>query len=583
MTKKIFYAIFSVCTLVFLSSMILTFSTLFQYFSSVEKDQLHSSLELAAQGYDQEGLRFLEDMDHEDYRVSLISAMGNVLYDSSTGSDTLPSHADREEVKEALETGWGESTRYSETLTEQAIYSAMKLPDGNVLRISVSRYSVLTLLMGVATPLISIFCGALLAALVLAIWLSHRIMSPLENLDLDHPEQGEIYEEMKPIADRLSRYRRDLDRQKRRLRVQQAEFDTVAAGIEEGLLLLDQDLNILYLNEAAAAALDLAPGAAQKIQTEIGAGKEFPFDRLCLLEPVVDLARKARKSGQPQNALVPVEDRVWLVQAGPVIAREKFRGESILLLDVTERQQMERMRKEFTGNVSHELKTPLQTISGYSELMAQGLARPEDVQGMAERILREARRMSTQVDQILTLTRMDEGLEVKREAVNLNGLIGSVQADVQETASRSRVSVTVQEPDAPVVVQGNPQLLRSVVFNLTENAIKYSAPDSHVQLTLRRDPGEAVLLVSDDGPGIAPADQERIFERFYRVDKSRSRQLGGTGLGLAIVKNAVRLHGGTVSVDSEPGKGSVFTVRLPVSETGDSGEDTDTDSMQAES
>ena len=220
MTKKIFYAIFSVCTLVFLSSMILTFSTLFQYFSSVEKDQLHSSLELAAQGYDQEGLRFLEDMDHEDYRVSLISAMGNVLYDSSTGSDTLPSHADREEVKEALETGWGESTRYSETLTEQAIYSAMKLPDGNVLRISVSRYSVLTLLMGVATPLISIFCGALLAALVLAIWLSHRIMSPLENLDLDHPEQGEIYEEMKPIADRLSRYRRDLDRQKRRLRVQ---------------------------------------------------------------------------------------------------------------------------------------------------------------------------------------------------------------------------------------------------------------------------------------------------------------------------------------------------------------------------
>ncbi|WP_297567009.1 ATP-binding protein [uncultured Faecalibaculum sp.] len=583
MTKKIFYAIFSVCTLVFLSSMILTFSTLFQYFSSVEKDQLHSSLELAAQGYDQEGLRFLEDMDHEDYRVSLISAKGNVLYDSSTGSDALPSHADREEVKEALETGWGESTRYSETLTEQAIYSAMKLPDGNVLRISVSRYSVLTLLMGVATPLISIFCGALLAALVLAIWLSHRIMSPLENLDLDHPEQGEIYEEMKPIADRLSRYRRDLDRQKRRLRVQQAEFDTVAAGIEEGLLLLDQELNILYLNEAAAAALDLAPGAAQKIQTEIGAGKEFPFERLCLLKPVVDLARKARKSCQPQNALVPVEDRVWLVQAGPVMAREKFRGESILLLDVTERQQMERMRKEFTGNVSHELKTPLQTISGYSELMAQGLARPEDVQGMAERILREARRMSTQVDQILTLTRMDEGLEVKREAVNLNGLIGSVQADVQETASRSRVSVTVQEPDVPVVVQGNPQLLRSVVFNLTENAIKYSAPDSHVQLELRSDGGEAVLLVKDDGPGIAPADQERIFERFYRVDKSRSRQLGGTGLGLAIVKNAVRLHGGTVSVDSEPGKGSVFTVRLPVSETGDSGEDTDPDSMQAES
>lgn len=583
MTKKIFYAIFSVCTLVFLSSMILTFSTLFQYFSSVEKDQLHSSLELAAQGYDQEGLRFLEDMDHEDYRVSLISAKGNVLYDSSTGSDALPSHADREEVKEALETGWGESTRYSETLTEQAIYSAMKLPDGNVLRISVSRYSVLTLLMGVATPLISIFCGALLAALVLAIWLSHRIMSPLENLDLDHPEQGEIYEEMKPIADRLSRYRRDQDRQKRRLRVQQAEFDTVAAGIEEGLLLLDQELNILYLNEAAAAALDLAPGAAQKIQTEIGAGKEFPFERLCLLKPVVDLARKARKSCQPQNALVPVEDRVWLVQAGPVMAREKFRGESILLLDVTERQQMERMRKEFTGNVSHELKTPLQTISGYSELMAQGLARPEDVQGMAERILREARRMSTQVDQILTLTRMDEGLEVKREAVNLNGLIGSVQADVQETASRSRVSVKVQEPDVPVVVQGNPQLLRSVVFNLTENAIKYSAPDSHVQLELRSDGGEAVLLVKDDGPGIAPADQERIFERFYRVDKSRSRQLGGTGLGLAIVKNAVRLHGGTVSVDSEPGKGSVFTVRLPVSETGDSGEDTDPDSMQAES
>ncbi len=227
------------------------------------------------------------------------------------------------------------------------------------------------------------------------------------------------------------------------------------------------------------------------------------------------------------------------------------------------------MRKEFTGNVSHELKTPLQTISGYSELMAQGLAKPEDIPQMAERILREARRMSTQVDQILTLTRMDEGLSVKQEPVNLDQVVNSVQQDLMQNAETSGVQLTVDGPDQPVTVSGDPALLRSVVFNLTENAIKYSAPDSHVQMELTTEPGEAVIRIRDDGPGIAPEDQERIFERFYRVDKSRSRQLGGTGLGLAIVKNAVRLHGGTVSVSSGPGKGSVFEVRLPMMEEKD--------------
>lgn len=569
MTKKIFYAIFSVCTLVFLTSMILTFSTIFSYFSSVEKDQLHSSLQLVAQGYEDEGLKFLKGMNGEDYRVSLIDNEGTVLYDSTTGTRSLPSHLDREEVKQALETGWGESTRYSETLTEQAIYSAMKLPDGNVLRISVSRYSVLTLMMGVATPLISIFCGAVLAALVLAIWLSHRIMSPLESLDLENPETAGTYEEMEPIVDRLKRYRRDLDRQKRRLRVQQAEFDTVAAGIEEGLILLDQDLRVLYLNSAAGQALDLEPGAEKEILLRIGQGKELPFEKLCILEPVVELAEKARETLEPQSALVPADTRIWLAQAGPVISRDKFRGESILLLDVTEKQQTERMRKEFTGNVSHELKTPLQTISGYSELMAQGLAKPEDIPQMAERILWEARRMSTQVDQILTLTRMDEGLSVKQEPVNLDQVVNSVQQDLMQNAETSGVQLTVDVPDQPVTVSGDPALLRSVVFNLTENAIKYSAPDSHVQMELTTELGEAVIRIRDDGPGIAAEDQERIFERFYRVDKSRSRQLGGTGLGLAIVKNAVRLHGGTVSVSSEPGKGSVFEVRLPMMEERD--------------
>ena len=569
MTKKIFYAIFSVCTLVFLTSMILTFSTIFSYFSSVEKDQLHSSLQLVAQGYEDEGLKFLKGMNGEDYRVSLIDSEGTVLYDSTTGTRSLPSHLDREEVKQALETGRGESTRYSETLTEQAIYSAMKLPDGNVLRISVSRYSVLTLMMGVATPLISIFCGAVLAALVLAIWLSHRIMSPLESLDLENPETAGTYEEMEPIVDRLKRYRRDLDRQKRRLRVQQAEFDTVAAGIEEGLILLDQDLRVLYLNSAAGQALDLEPGAEKEILLRIGQGKELPFEKLCILEPVVELAEKARETLETQSALVPADTRIWLAQAGPVISRDKFRGESILLLDVTEKQQTERMRKEFTGNVSHELKTPLQTISGYSELMAQGLAKPEDIPQMAERILREARRMSTQVDQILTLTRMDEGLSVKQEPVNLDQVVNSVQQDLMQNAETSGVQLTVDGPDQPVTVSGDPALLRSVVFNLTENAIKYSAPDSHVQMELTTELGEAVIRIRDDGPGIAAEDQERIFERFYRVDKSRSRQLGGTGLGLAIVKNAVRLHGGTVSVSSEPGKGSVFEVRLPMMEERD--------------
>lgn len=573
MTKKIFYAIFSVCTLVFLTSMVLTFSTIFSYFSSVEKEQLHSSLELVAQGYEEDGLKFLKEMNNDEYRVSLIDASGKVEYDSSAGTRELPSHADREEVKQALETGYGESTRYSETLTEQAIYSAMKLPDGDVLRISVSRYSVITLMMGVATPLVSIFCGAVLAALVLAIWLSHRIMSPLEHLDPDHPDKTELYEEMQPIVDRLRRYRRDLDRQKRKLRMQQAEFETVAAGIEEGLLLLDQDLNVLYLNAAAGQALDLRPGAVETILGQLAQGKEIPFAKLCCLEAVVDLAKKAGKTLQPQTELVSGDSRIWLAQAGPIISRDKFRGESILLLDVTERQQTERMRKEFTGNVSHELKTPLQTISGYSELMAQGLARPEDIQGMASRILRESRRMSTQVDQILTLTRMDEGLTVKQEPVNLNQVVKSVQADLRETAGRSHVKVSVKLPEQPVTVPGDPSLQRSVVFNLTENAIKYSAPDSHVQILLNKTGDQAVLEVQDDGPGIAPEDQDRIFERFYRVDKSRSRQLGGTGLGLAIVKNAVRLHGGTVSVASEPGKGSVFTVRLPLNAGENAGSD----------
>lgn len=552
MTKKIFLSIFSICGLVFLASMLLTFFTIYSYFTSVEENQLHSGLELVAQGYEDEGLKYLKQIEDAGYRISLIEPDGDVVYDSQEGSKNLGNHGDREEVKEALETGFGESSRYSETLTERALYAAVRVSSGEILRISVSHYSVIALMMGVATPLIQIFCGAIIAALILAIWISRKIVQPLESMDLDHPEQTEVYEELKPIVNRLRLYKKDIQRQKRKLAMATAEFRTVADAIEEGMILLDRDLNVLNVNPAAARILGIQGDLEGKA-----------FSQICQIPEVLDMVRQT-ETGQAGSRVVTQEDRAYLFQVKPVHADGKIRGCSVLMLDVTERQQVEQMRKEFTGNVSHELKTPLQTISGYSELMEQGLARQEDIPVLSGKILGESRRMTALVEEILTLSKMDEEQPVKKVETDLAEIAGSVARELEYTARKEQVDLVTEIPEAPLELVGDPAMLRSILFNLLDNAVKYNQAGGQATLTLRQEPEQAVIEVTDNGCGIPVGEQERIFERFYRVDKSRSRARGGTGLGLAIVKNAVRLHDGTVNVFSRPGEGSRFIVKLPL-------------------
>ncbi len=552
MTKRIFRSTFAVAAVVLLASFVLITGVLYEYFSNKQMDQVNMQTHLAAQGVESAGADYFSDINVDGCRITWIAADGTVLYDSRAQQSGMENHADREEVQQALKTGHGESMRYSTTLMERQLYSADLLPDGSVVRISDMQYTPLTLILGMIQPVIIIALLALLLSLLLASRMSKRIVRPLNELSLDNADRIETYPELEPLTDKLRSQQNQLREQATELRRRRDEFEAATGNMTEGLVLLNEQGSVLSINRSATHILDISRYCIGK---DIRAVSAVPQLR--------ELAEKALggEHCEAHACLGGVSYRLYAspVTSGDKVSGDKVSGAVLLMLDTTEKEQAEQLRREFSANVSHELKSPLHTISGCAELLANGIVKPEDVPHFLSQIQSEAKRMIALIEDIIKLSHLDEGAEdMQREDVDLLAVARRQADNLSQAAESAQVSLSVSGESA--VVNGIPQLLDAIVHNLCENAIKYNRPGGFVKVNVRREGGSALLTVEDNGIGIPPEQQERIFERFYRVDKSHSKEVGGTGLGLSIVKHAAALHNAKINVVSAPGKGTVITV-----------------------
>ncbi len=547
MTKRIFRSIFTVAAVILLASFVLITGVLYEYFSNKQVDQLNMQTHLAAQGLEAAGEDYLSDMDISGCRLTWIAADGTVLYDSQAEQSGMENHADREEVRQALKTGHGESMRYSTTLMERQIYSADRLSDGTVVRISDTQYTPLTLILGMIQPVIIIALIALLLSLLLASRMAKRIVKPLNEMSLDNAEKIETYPELAPLTDKLKSQQNQLREQEKELRRRRDEFDAATGSMTEGLVLLNEQGSVLSINKAATKALDIGRYCIGK---DIRALSEEPRLR--------ETVEKAL-GGEHGEAHITLGGVSYRLYASPVTSGDRVAGAALLMLDTTEKEKAEQLRREFSANVSHELKSPLHTISGCAELLANGIVKPEDVPHFLSQIQSESKRMIALIEDIIKLSHLDEGAEdMQREDVDLLSVARREAGNLSQAAEDAGVTLTVSGESA--VINGIPQLLAAIVHNLCENAIKYNHPGGFARVNVRREGKKTLLTVEDDGIGIPPEEQQRIFERFYRVDKSHSKEVGGTGLGLSIVKHAAALHNARISVVSAPDRGTTITL-----------------------
>ena len=550
MTKRIFRAICLVSLAVFLASVTLIMGILYDYFSRVQLDQLRIEAGLAARGVEENGADYFDGLDTQSYRITWIGADGTVLFDSTSDADVMENHLDREEVKQAIASGYGHSSRYSSTLMERLLYSAQRLDDGSVIRLSITQNSVLTIVLGMIQPVLLVSLVAVILALLLSSSVSKSVVRPLNELNLDEPLNNEGFDELSPLLRRIDSQQRQLKGQALELRQKQDEFLAVTSNMSEGLVLLNAGGTILSINNAALNIL--------------GADKSCVGEDILTVNRSLEMQKllEQAKEGNRSETKLCLSGREYQLDASPIIGGGNTRGVALLLFDITERENAEQLRREFTANVSHELKTPLHSISGCAELMKNGMVRPEDTARFAGQIYSEAQRLIHLVEDIIHLSRLDEGAEdMQRERIDLYALSGSVIDSLGNEAKENKVSLELC--GGPAYVWGVRQLVSGMVYNLCDNAIKYNRENGSVKLTVSCEGEYSVLNVSDTGIGIPPEHQSRVFERFYRVDKSHSKEVGGTGLGLSIVKHSAMVHNAKIDLQSTAGKGTSITVRFP--------------------
>ena len=549
MTKKIFQSILLVAGCVLLASLLIIMGFLYDYFGGVEENQLRDELSLAAAAVEDGGTDYLSRLTADRCRLTWIAADGSVLYDTRTDAESLENHASRAEVSQALATGTGESTRYSSTLMEKTMYYAQRLDDGTVLRISISRATVGMIAVGMIQPLLIVLIVALILSGLLARRLSRRIVDPLNSLDLEHPLDNDAYEELSPLLKRIHRQHVEIQTQLRELREKTDEFTQITGSMREGLILLDEHGSILSINAAA--------------QTLFGADAQCVGRDFLTIERSHEISAAIQAAADDGHSEVHAEraGRVYQFDISRITSDGKLLGTVILAFDITEQEFAERNRREFTANVSHELKTPLQGIIGSAELIENGMVRPDDLPRFVGHIHAEAARLVTLIDDIIRLSQLDEGDAMPTEPVDLLAVSQEAAENLHDAAAARDVTVSVA--GQPAVIPGVRRLLYEVVYNLCDNAIKYNRDGGRVDVTVAADAGGSSITVADTGIGIAPEHQSRVFERFYRVDKSHSKASGGTGLGLSIVKHAVQYHHGRIELESTPGTGTTIRAIFP--------------------
>ena len=549
MTKKIFQSILLVAGCVLLASLLIIMGFLYDYFGGVEENQLHDELSLASAAVEDGGTDYLARLTADRCRLTWIAADGSVIYDTKTDAESLENHASRAEVSQALTTGTGESTRYSSTLMEKTMYYAQRLDDGTVLRISISRATVGMIAVGMIQPLLIVLIVALILSGLLARRLSRRIVDPLNSLDLEHPLDNDAYEELSPLLKRIHRQHVEIQTQLRELREKTDEFTQITGSMREGLVLLDEHGSILSINAAAQLLFDA--------------------DAQCMGKDFLTIERSHEISAAIQAAVTDGHSEVRAERAGRVYQFDisritsdgKLLGTVILAFDITEQEFAEQNRREFTANVSHELKTPLQGIIGSAELIKNGMVRPDDLPRFVGHIHAEAARLVTLIDDIIRLSQLDEGDAMPTEAVDLLAVSQEAAENLHDAAAARDVTLSVT--GRPVVMPGVRRLIYEIVYNLCDNAIKYNVDGGRVDIAVASGTDGSSITVADTGIGIAPEHQGRVFERFYRVDKSHSKASGGTGLGLSIVKHAVQYHHGRIELESTPGAGTTIRAIFP--------------------
>ena len=549
MTKKIFRSILTAGVTVLICSVLLVMGCFYSFFETMQERQLGDELSIAAAAVELDGTAYLEKVKSDRFRVTLIAADGTVLYDTRTDAASMENHLEREEVREAIESGSGISSRYSATLLQKTIYSALRLSDGTVLRISASRATMGALLLGALQPILLVVLLMLGLSGVLASRLSKRIVEPLNALDLEHPLENDAYEELSPLLRRIDRQRKQIDAQLAALRQKTDEFTQITDGMNEGLVLLDDKGAVLSINPAAQMLFGVTGACV---------GQDFlTVDR----EHAMSLALRAAMTDGHSEVRAERGGREYQFDLSRIESDGKVVGAVLLAFDMTAQAFAESRRREFTANVSHELKTPLQGIIGSAELLENGMVKSEDIPRFVGHIRAEAQRLVTLIGDIIRLSELDEGGELPAETVELLPLAQEAAENLRTAAEQKNVRITVSGESVSMV--GVRRLLYEVIYNLCDNAIKYNVEGGRVELRVAAEGENARLTVRDTGIGIPSEHQSRVFERFYRVDKSHSKESGGTGLGLSIVKHAVAYHHGTVTLKSEVGRGTEITVRLP--------------------
>ena len=546
MSKKIFRSIMAVAMIVLLASLFIASTFLYDYFNNSQSSQLKEELALVAANVEKVGPEYFDNFDSSIFRFTLVSADGTVIYDSQAKASDMENHLEREEISEALEHGKGSSARYSSTLTERTFYEAARLENGNVLRISVSQVTVGALLLGMLPAICAIIIVAIIVALILSDKMTKKIIKPLNKLDLENPAENDSYEELSPILLKLNKQHKQITQQMNELRQKSDEFEQITDSMNEGLVLLDKKGIVISIN-AAAKKLFSADDAT--------IGRDFlTVDRSSDMRHAIEKAltgnrsefREERNGSQYQFIISRIESDYKIV------------GVVILCLDVTETAFAERNRREFTANVSHELKTPLQSIIGSAELLENGLVKPEDTNRFVGNIKNEAARLVSLINDIIRLSQLDEDSRPATESVDLYEIALEVMEELSLPAAKKKVKLSLQ--GEPCTMNGIRRYLYEIIYNLCDNAIRYNKEGGKVEINIKKEDDHIILTVADTGLGIPAEHHQRIFERFYRVDKSHSKETGGTGLGLSIVKHAVQYHNGKVTLDSEVGKGTTITI-----------------------
>ena len=551
MTKRIFSSIFFTAFVVLILCSGILLGLYYSGYVAKTKDAVERECRLVKEGVESFGEECLGEFSTEGLRVTLVRPDGTVAYDTDAGIDpsALGNHLDREEIIEALSSGEGYAVRYSESKMHQTVYFALLLESGSVLRVATEHNSAYSVLLSTFAPLILIFIVVVLIALAVAVKLSRSIIKPLSELDTEHPERAVVYEELRPVVDRLIERDRRISSQMNELTLRRMEFDSIASNMTSGMIIINSKAEILFCNNSAKEIFS--------------SGKTVPKNILSLYNTEsFRAAVSSALSGDNGYSSLKREDKYYSIVVAPVLNDEFTVGAVIIIFDETEKAKREELRREFSANVSHELKTPLTSIMGYAELIGNGIADGADARSFAEDIHSEATRLLALVGDIIRLNQVDGGEIPYDGKIEIMSILNSVKTRLHPIAQSKNISIGLEGEEAHIM--GNYQIFEELIYNLVDNGITYGKEGGFVNVLMKKQDGSLTVTVSDNGIGIPKGQQERVFERFYRVDKSHSKSIGGTGLGLSIVKHAVAYHRGTLKLESELGKGTSVELNFPV-------------------